>query len=122
MRWHGLVLQALAKAAATVRPGVTGRQLWEQACDLFEAHGFPTQRKPGAVIMDGFPTALGHGVGLEVHEEPTLGRSGGALVAGDVISIEPYLCRAGFGAIQVEDIFLVTEDGAERLSSFATDL
>ena len=122
VRWHELVLQALATAAETVRPGVTGRHLWEQACDRFETHGFPTQRKPGAVIMDGFPTALGHGVGLEVHEEPTLARSGGPLVVGDVVSIEPYLCRAGFGGIQVEDIFLVTEDGCERLSSFATDL
>jgi Xaa-Pro aminopeptidase len=122
VRWHELVLEAMATAVASVRPGVTGRELWEQACDHFEGHGFHTQRKPGEVTMDGFPTALGHGVGLDVHEEPTLGRSGGALVAGDVISIEPYLCRAGFGAVQVEDILLVTEDGAEVLSSFAQEL
>ena len=122
VRWHELVLEAMATAVASVRPGVTGRELWEQACDHFEAHGFSTQRKPGAVAMDGFPTALGHGVGLEVHEEPTLVRSGGALVAGDVISIEPYLCRAGYGAVQVEDILLVTSDGAELLSSFPKEL
>jgi Xaa-Pro aminopeptidase len=121
-RWHGLVLEALAAAVATVRPGVTGRELWEQTCDHFEAHGFSTQRKPGPVPMDGFPTALGHGVGLEVHEEPTLARTGGPLVAGDVIAIEPYLCRQGFGGIQVEDILLVTEDGSERLNDFPTDL
>ncbi len=121
-RWHELVLEALATAVATVRPGTTGRQLWEQTCDHFEAHGYSTQRKPGPVAMDGFPTALGHGVGLEVHEEPTLGRTGGPLVAGDVISMEPYLCRHGVGGIQVEDIFLVTEDGAERLNDVPTAL
>jgi Xaa-Pro aminopeptidase len=122
VRWHELVLEAQASAVAGVRPGVTGRELWERTCDHFEAHGFSTQRKPGPVPMDGFPTALGHGVGLEVHEEPTLARSGGPLVAGDVISIEPFLCRAGFGGIQVEDILLVTEDGAERLNAFPTGL
>jgi Xaa-Pro aminopeptidase len=40
--------------------------------------------------MDGFPTALGHGVGLEIHEEPGLGASGVPLAAGDVIAIEPF--------------------------------
>jgi Xaa-Pro aminopeptidase len=121
-RWHALVLQALQAAEGAIRPGVTGRALWEQTCDLFEAEGFATRRKPGAVLMDGFATALGHGVGLEVHEEPTLARAGGPLVAGDVIAVEPNLVRQGFGAIQVEDLFLVTEDGAERLNAVPYDL
>ena len=92
-RWHRLVLEVLEDALAHVRPGIEGKQL-----------------------MEGFPTALGHGVGLEVHEAPGLGRSGEALQAGDVISIEPFLCRPGFGGVQVEEIVLVTEDGAELLS------
>jgi Xaa-Pro aminopeptidase len=121
-RWHGLVLEAHGRALESIRPGVTGRALWEQACDHFEAHGFATQRRPGDVHMDGFPTALGHGVGLEVHESPGLGRSGGELLAGDVVTVEPYLCRQGFGAVQVEDIILVTDDGCEVLSSFPEGL
>lgn len=60
-----------------MRDGVRGRDLWAQACDFFEAAGFHTQRRPGATVMDGFPTALGHSVGLEIHEEPGLGASGG---------------------------------------------
>src|SRR3954451_15724612 len=86
--WHALVVEAHAAAIANVRPGVSGRDLWSAACDFFEAEGFPTQRKPGASAMEGFPTALGHGVGLEVHEDPGLGRSGAELRPGDVISIE----------------------------------
>ncbi len=72
--------------------------------------------------MEGFPTALGHGIGLEVHEDPGLGRTGQELLAGDVITIEPFLCRPEFGAVQVEDILLVTADGAEVISSLPTGL
>ena len=67
---------ARRRRSRTSGPACTGRELWSAACDFFEAEGFPTQRKPGAVAMEGFPTALGHGVGLEVHEEPGLGRAG----------------------------------------------
>ena len=115
-RWHQLVLEVLEGALAHVKPGIEGKALHARACDRFEAEGFPTQRKPGKQLMEGFPTALGHGVGLEVHEAPGLGRSGEALQAGDVITLEPFLCRPGFGGVQVEEIVLVTEDGAELLS------
>ena len=120
--WHALVVEARDRAIASVRPGVSGRDLWSQACDLFESEGFPTQRKPGNAVMEGFPTALGHGVGLEVHEGPGLGRSGTELRAGDVITIEPFLCRPDLGGVQVEDILLVTADGAEVISSLPTGL
>jgi Xaa-Pro aminopeptidase len=121
-RWHALVVEAHSRAIASVRPGVSGRDLWSAACDFFEAEGFPTQRKPGATVMEGFPTALGHGVGLEVHEDPGLGRTGTEILAGDVITIEPYLCRPDLGGVQVEDILLVTADGAEAISSLPTSL
>jgi Xaa-Pro aminopeptidase len=120
--WHALVVEAHAKAIASVKPGVLGRDLWNGACDVLESEGFTTQRKPGSTLMEGFPTALGHGVGLEIHEDPGLGRSGTALQPGDVITIEPFLCRPDFGAVQVEDILLVTADGAEVISSLPTSL
>jgi Xaa-Pro aminopeptidase len=120
--WHALVREAHARAIEAVRPGIRGRDLYNAACDFFEAEGFHTQRKPGETVMEGFPTALGHGVGLEIHEDPGLGRSGTELLPGDVITIEPFLCRPGFGAVQVEDLLLVTADGAERLSSLPTHL
>src|SRR4051794_15628353 len=120
--WHALVREALEAAIAAVKPGVLGRELWAMTCDRFEAAGHPTPRKPGAHMMEGFPTALGHGVGLEIHEDPSLGRGGEEIRAGDVISVEPFLCRPGFGGVQVEEILLVTDDGAERLSSLSTAL
>jgi Xaa-Pro aminopeptidase len=114
--WERLVRSVQAEALAAIRPGVRGRDLWSLACDRFEAEGFATRRKPGAQLMEGFPVALGHGVGLEVHEDPGLGSAGGELRAGDVITVEPFLCRPGFGGVQVEDMVLVTDDGCERLS------
>lgn len=120
--WHALVVEVLEDSIARVGPGVLGRDLWGAACARFEAEGFPTQRRPGATVMEGFPTALGHGVGLEIHEAPGLGRTSEAFVAGDVITIEPFLCRPGFGGVQVEEILLVTEGGCERLSGLSTAL
>ena len=119
--WHSLCEEALERVYAILEPGVTGRELFGAACDVFEEAGEPTQRtKPeGESLRDGFFHSLGHGVGLEVHEEPSLGRTGAdELVAGDVIAIEPGCYRNGYGGVRVEDLALVTEDGYERLTDF----
>jgi Xaa-Pro aminopeptidase len=124
-RWHGLAQTALERVYERVRPGVTGRDLFAAACDVFEEAGEPTQRtKPeGETLLDGFFHSLGHGVGLEVHEEPSLGRTGvDPLVAGDVVAIEPGCYRQGYGGVRLEDLVLVTEDGFERLTDFRYEL
>ena len=86
-----LVREALDQAKAAVRPGITGRELFDATCDLFESAGYATQRTTDGE-ENGFQHSLGHGVGLEVHEAPGLGLSGrDPLVPGDVIAIEPGL-------------------------------
>jgi Xaa-Pro aminopeptidase len=123
--WHRLVKEALDKAIAEIRPGVGGRALFDGTCDIFEAAGEPTQRtkKPGETLGDGFFHSLGHGVGLEVHEEPGMGRlSRKPLVPGDVVTVEPGLYRVGYGGVRLEDIVLVTENGAENLTNYPYDL
>jgi Xaa-Pro aminopeptidase len=119
--WHSLCEEALRRVYAILRPGVTGRELFDAACDVFEEAGELTQRtKPeGEPLKDGFFHSLGHGVGLEVHEEPSLGRTGAdPLVPGDVIAIEPGTYRSGYGGVRLEDLALVTDDGYERLTDF----
>ena len=120
-----VVRDALEAARAAVRPGVKGRELHGVACDVMEAAGFRTQRTGPSENDedDGFQFSLGHGVGLRVHEEPSLGRGGDAeLVAGDVIALEPGLWRTGVGEVRLEDILLVTETGAETLTEYPYDL
>jgi Xaa-Pro aminopeptidase len=123
---HALVLEAHERACAAVRPGVPGVDVYGVACDVFEAAGHPTQRtkKPGETLRHGFYFGLGHGVGLEVHEAPALGRTGrDPLIAGDVIAVEPGTVDPDHGGMRVEDLLLVTEDGYENLTaSFTYDL
>jgi Xaa-Pro aminopeptidase len=121
---EALVRDALERARAAVRPGISGRELHAIACDIFEAAGQPTQRTdPGDDADAGFQFSLGHGVGLDVHEGPALGMTGReALVAGDVIAIEPGIWQPGLGEVRLEDLLLVTEDGCETLTRYAYDL
>ncbi len=123
--WHRLCQEALDRTLAEVRPGASGRALHELACEIFEAAGEPTSRtkEPGTVLSDGFFHGLGHGVGLEVHEEPPLGLvTGPPFVAGDVVTLEPGLYRQGYGGVRLEDLVLVTDDGAENLTDYPYDL
>jgi Xaa-Pro aminopeptidase len=122
--WHALVKRALETSTADVKPAVNGRALFEGVCDQFQAAGYKTQlnKEQGEVLEDGFFHSLGHGVGLEVHELPSLGRAGHDLVPGDVITIEPGLYRSGYGGVRLEDIVLVTEDGHEVLTDYPYDL
>src|SRR3954463_2222253 len=120
VRYHGLVKEALDRAVDAVRPRITGKELHRMPCELFQEHGFPTQltKDPGKPLEDGFFHSLGHGVGLQVHELPSLGRLGRGLVAGDVLAVEPGLYRKGFGGCRLEDLVLVRDDGAEVLTDF----
>jgi len=119
-----LVHEAHLAARTAVRPGITGRELHALACDIFEAAGHRTQRTgPGEDPNEGFQFSLGHGVGLEVHEDPGMGQTGRSpLVPGDVIAIEPGLWDRHVGALGSEDLVLVTEDGHEVLTDYPYDL
>ena len=122
--WYRLVKEALDRSTAELKPGANGRELYELVCDIFQSAGYKTQlnKEPGEVLEDGFFHGLGHGVGLEVHELPTMSRTGHDLIPGDVVTVEPGLYRAGYGGLRLEDLVLVTEDGHEVLTDYPYEL
>jgi Xaa-Pro aminopeptidase len=121
-----VVREAVETVRGATRPGVTGRELYDLAAEVVERAGHPTQRTaaPGETLTHGFYFSLGHGVGLELHEAPSLGLSGSApLVEGDVIAVEPGIeGLPGIGGVRYEDLLLVTADGCETLTDFPYDL
>jgi Xaa-Pro aminopeptidase len=120
LRQEQLVIEAIETARRAIKPGVTGRELHALSCDVFEREGYRTQRTgPGEDPNEGFQFSLGHGVGLMVHEDPALGQTGhDALVAGDVLAIEPGLWQRDVGGVRFEDLVLVTESGSETLTNY----
>ena len=125
VEYHRLVKQALDEAIAAVRAGAAGNELFRATCELFSGHGYKTllTKDMGETLEEGFFHGLGHGVGLDVHEDPGMGIApAGPLVAGDVVTVEPGLYRPGFGGCRLEDLLLVTDDGFENLTDYPYDL
>jgi Xaa-Pro aminopeptidase len=110
---YELVLRAQEESLAAVRPGPTGREVDAVARAIIDAAGH----------AEHFGHGLGHGVGLEVHEGPRLSRQGeDALAAGNVVTVEPGVYVPGAVGVRIEDLVIVTDDGAEVVSSLPKGL
>jgi len=112
-RLYQTVLDAQKAALARVAPGVSGRTIHLGICEAFEKAGYVTGMKDG--VPQGFIHSTGHGVGLDIHEAPSISPSGGALQEGNVITIEPGLYYRGIGGVRIEDTVVVTSDGFSLL-------
>ena len=119
-RYWELTRASLGRVYPMVRAGADCQALYEASCEPYHEAGLPTQlnKEPGTVLEDGYFHGLGHGIGLELHERPHLGRSPDTLRAGDVVTLEPGCYRRGFGGCRLEDLVVVTEDGCETLTDF----
>ncbi|WP_292518615.1 Xaa-Pro peptidase family protein [Methanoculleus sp.] len=109
------VRDAKALSSSMVRAGAVGADLYRATVEFFRDRGYESDTR-------GFIHSLGHGVGLEVHEDPSLGPQGGALVAGNVVTIEPGLYYPGTGGVRLEDMGAVTETGFDRFTQYGEEL
>jgi Xaa-Pro aminopeptidase len=111
---YDLVLRAQEAGLAAVAPGPTGREVDAVAREVIAAAGYGDQ----------FGHGLGHGVGIEVHEEPRLSQVAGnrQLAAGNVVTVEPGVYLPGRFGVRIEDLVAVTDDGHEILSRFTKEL
>lgn len=103
------VLQAQALGRAAARPGITGAQLDRLVRDHLEARGYGPC----------FTHRTGHGIGLEVHEEPyVVGSNDAPLEAGNVFTVEPGVYVPGLGGVRIEDDVLLVPGGARVLTRY----
>ncbi|MDP9173900.1 MAG: Xaa-Pro peptidase family protein [Planctomycetota bacterium] len=106
---YKVVLEAQLAAIAFLRPGVTTQQADRVARAIIDKAGFKEQ----------FGHGLGHGIGREIHELPTLRKNGGEeeLLPGMIVTVEPGIYLPGEGGVRIEDDVLITHSGCEVLSS-----
>jgi Xaa-Pro aminopeptidase len=104
-------------ALQKVRAGTSTAEVHHSVQQFFLKRGYQTGRRNGR--MEGFFHGTGHGLGLEIHESPRLGAtSTGQLKAGQVVTVEPGLYYPGIGGVRLEDVALVTANGARNLTRF----
>jgi len=105
---YRVVFEAQAAAIALMRPGALAKDVDAAARKVISDNGFERY----------FGHGLGHGVGLEIHEQPRLSPlSDDVLQAGMVITVEPGIYLPGFGGVRLEDDVLITREGHEVLTS-----
>jgi len=116
-RLYDTVLRGQKLAFRQVRAGVPTLEVHQAVQDFFAREGYKTQRRNGR--MEGFFHGTGHGLGLEIHEAPRMGpNSVGKLKPGHVVTVEPGLYYPELGGVRLEDVALVTANGARNLTRF----
>jgi Xaa-Pro aminopeptidase len=110
---HDFVLAAQRAALTGIRPGMTGREADALARDTLRGFG----------VEQAFRHSLGHGLGLEVHEDPRLAATADTpLPVGAVVTVEPGVYFEGWGGVRLEDDVVLAPEGPELLSPGAPEL
>ena len=108
------VTDAQETAFSMIKDKVNGREVHEAILMHFKNCGFESGEIDGR--MQGFFHGTGHGVGLEVHEPPRIGKKTDILCTGHVVTVEPGLYYKGIGGVRLEDMVVVQPDGVINLT------
>jgi Xaa-Pro aminopeptidase len=111
---YAVVHEGVRLGHGLVRDGAEGLEIHRRIQALFDRQGYPTGVKAGR--MQGFFHGTGHGLGLEIHEAPSIGKRRCTLRAGHVVTVEPGLYYIGLGGVRLEDVALVTRQGSRNLT------
>ncbi len=124
-KMHAAALQALDAGIESIAAGVSGKEVHATVCQVLIDRGFGTTT-PGFDGAEGGPRmthSTGHGVGLDVHEQPGLRITATeALAEGDVVTVEPGLYLLGYGGVRVEDTGIVTSAGFRNFTTLTRSL
>ncbi len=112
-RLYDAVKTAHDSAMTMLLPGVLGSAVHAKAAQSLAESGFNTFTENG--IPSGFIHSTGHGVGLEIHEEPRLSPSGGKLLENMVVTVEPGLYYPDLGGVRIEDLVVIRKTGHQVL-------
>ena len=114
MKMYKAVFASHAAALKKVKAGIASSSVHGAAADVFKERDFFTGMRDGLPV--GFFHSTGHGLGLEVHEMPSVSIRPGRLKSGNVITIEPGLYYPEHGGVRIEDTIAVTKDGYSHLA------
>lgn len=120
--FYDLSMEAQQAAFSVIEAGVACGDVYHAVCDVFEDSGYPTHRSHDSPKRGFTVPATGHGVGLSVHEPPVLTPNDEKLEAGHVVTVEPGLYDPAIGAVRIEDLVVVTEDGFKNLNEYPKEL
>ncbi len=115
-RMYEAVLAAQERGIELIRDGASGQAIHSEVARVMETRGFETGVVEGR--NQGFFHGTGHGVGLDVHEPPRIGKVDQTLGAGQVVTVEPGLYYLRWGAVRIEDLVVVGTDGCRNLTNF----
>jgi Xaa-Pro aminopeptidase len=111
---YALVEEGVRLGHRRVRDGADGQAIHREIHALFDARGYKTGPKDGR--MQGFFHGTGHGLGLQIHEAPSISVRPCRLRAGHVVTVEPGLYYLGLGGVRIEDVALVKKTGSRNLT------
>lgn len=114
IRMYDAVKAAQETGVNAAKPGATCADVHNAVCDALENAGYDTYRSGSKI---GFIHTTGHGVGLDIHEMPSVSDNSHVLEPGNVITIEPGLYYPDVGGIRIEDTIVITKDGCRNLNT-----